>query len=117
VRLAEHLTCSSQAKKLLPCIATKVPCGILSNHRSYVACSTCSVEVIKLLAAGDVESMERLEVWRTVARGEFCEWSLIGAEDGIDYYHQVAGDHQKLMPTFEWQWLENYFKQLHGDIA
>ena len=95
-----------------------VNCGIAQYNSSIIMTwRTAFREVIKLLAAGDVESMERLEVWRTVARGEFCEWSLIGAEDGIDYYHGVAGDHQKLMPTFEWQWLENYFKQLHGDIA
>jgi len=93
-------------------------CGIAQyNSTLLMTWRTAFREVIKLLAAGDDESMERLGVWRTVARGEFCEWSLIGAEDGVDYYHGVAGDHHKLMPTFQWQWLENYFKQLHGDIA
>jgi hypothetical protein len=74
-------------------------------------------EVIKLRAAGDPESIERLERWRTYARGEFSEWSLIGAEDGVNYYDRVDGDHEKLMLTFEWGWLKDYFQEHHPGIV
>jgi hypothetical protein len=74
-------------------------------------------EVIKLRAAGDPESMDRLDIWLNYARGEFSEWSLIGAEDGINYYNQVDGDHDQLMLTFEWQWLKDYFQKHHPGIV
>jgi hypothetical protein len=87
-----------------------VSCGVAEyNSDLLMTWRTAFREVIKLLAAGDPESTERLEVWRTYARGEFAEWSIIGAEDGVNYYNQVAGDHEKLMLTFEWAWLKDYF--------
>jgi hypothetical protein len=71
-------------------------------------------EVIKLKADGSTESIERLQTWLTYARGDYCEWSIIGAEDGIEYYRSVNGDHGELMKTFEWAWLDEHYRSKHG---
>jgi hypothetical protein len=86
------------------------------NSDRLMTWRTAFREVIKLRAAGDPESIERLERWLNYARGEFSEWSLIGAEDGVNYYNQVDGDHEKLMLTFEWQWLKELFNEKYQNI-
>jgi hypothetical protein len=66
-------------------------------------------EVIKLKAEDSDESRKRLQIWLTEARGQHCEWSIIGAQDGIAYYNSVNGEHSELMKSFSWQWLDEYF--------
>ena len=73
-------------------------------------------EVIKLIADGSPESLERLRVWKTTATGQHCEWSILGARDGVDYYESVNGDHAELMKTFSWTWLGEHFKTLYPSI-
>jgi hypothetical protein len=66
-------------------------------------------ESIKLRAENSKESIERLKIWCTIGKGKHCEWSLIGAQDGIEYYNSISGDHNELMKTFSWAWLEQYY--------
>jgi hypothetical protein len=80
------------------------------NVNPLVTWRTAFREAVKLCAAHDDESKQRLEIWRTYARGDNCEWSLLGAQDGIEYYNQVSGEHSELMKTFEWSWLDTYYK-------
>lgn len=42
--------------------------------------------------------------------GENAEWCLRGANDAVEYYEMVEGEHEKLMLTFEWEWLKKYFE-------
>jgi hypothetical protein len=84
------------------------------NSSVIMTWRTAFREVIKLLHAGDAESAARLEVWRTVADGENAEWSIAGANDALDYYTEVSGDISKLMDTFSWQWLEEYFNSKYS---
>jgi hypothetical protein len=70
-------------------------------------------EVIKLkddvVKTGSVESEYRLDTWLTVADGDYAEFSLLGAQDAVAYYEQVAGDYTELMRSFEWAWLKDYY--------
>jgi hypothetical protein len=80
------------------------------NSDPIMTWRTAFREVIKLKADGSTESLERLNTWLTYARGQYCEWSLLGAEDGVDYYEQVNGDHSELMKTFSWAWLDEHYR-------
>jgi hypothetical protein len=66
-------------------------------------------ECIKLKHANDHESRFRLNVWKTIARGEFGEYSLKGAKDAIEYYESVNGEFDKLKLSYDWEWLWEYF--------
>ena len=56
-----------------------------------------------------VESDYRLDEWLHKAEGANAEWSIKGAEDAIMYYDEVDGDMDRLMLTFEWAWLKQYY--------
>ena len=60
--------------------------------------------------SGSIESISRLNIWTTVANGNHAEWSINGALDAIEYYESVEGDYDKLMLTFEWSWLTDYYQ-------
>lgn len=66
-------------------------------------------EVLKLVddveKTGSIESRYRLDVWLT--EGE--HWSTQGATDAVEYYNNVAGDMDKLLLSFEWAWLKEYY--------
>jgi hypothetical protein len=84
--------------------------GIAEYNSSVIMTwRTAFREVIKLRADNSEESQSRLNTWLTVARGKHCEWSMIGAEDGVEYYEQVNGEHGELLKSFSWQWLDEYF--------
>jgi hypothetical protein len=80
------------------------------NVDKIITWRTAFREAVKLCAATDSESKQRLEVWKNYARGPNCEWSILGAEDGIEYYKSVNGVHAELMKTFEWSWLDAYYR-------
>jgi len=67
-------------------------------------------ESIKLCAENSKESIERLNVWISTGKGKNCEWSLIGAQDGIEFFDKVNGDPKELIKSFMWQWLDDYYK-------
>lgn len=70
-------------------------------------------EVLKLkddvVKSGSIESTYRLNAWLTRAEGANAEWSIKGAEDAVEYYDRVAGDMDKLLLSFEWAWLKEYY--------
>ena len=72
-------------------------------------------EVIKLkddvVRNDSIESKHRLKIWLTVANGDHAEWSLIGAQDAVEYYDAVEGDYDKLLLSFEWAWLQAYWSK------
>ena len=56
-----------------------------------------------------VETEHRLNVWLSTAQGDYAEWCLKGSNDAMEYYKQVNGDYNKLLYSFEWKWLNEYF--------
>lgn len=66
-------------------------------------------EAVKLKAANDIESLDRLNTWLTVAEGLNSEYSIKGAEHGVEYYYEVSGDAGKLQLSFDWSWLKTRF--------
>jgi len=70
-------------------------------------------EVLKLVddveKTGSIESRYRLDIWLTTAEGYCAGWSLKGARDALEYYELVNGDYDKLMLSFEWAWLKEYY--------
>ena len=58
---------------------------------------------------GNIESDYRLDEWLHEAEGANAEWSIKGAEDAIVFYDEVDGNADKLMLTFEWAWLKQYY--------
>ena len=58
---------------------------------------------------GNIESDYRLDEWLHEAVGANAEWSIKGAEDAIVFYDEVDGNADKLMLTFEWAWLKQYY--------
>ena len=64
---------------------------------------------LKVSASSDPASLSRLETWLSVAKGQFSEYSLMGAKHGVEYYDEVGGDKKLLQLTFSWDWLEDKF--------
>jgi hypothetical protein len=76
----------------------------------WMAWRTAFREVLKLKASlPDIENEYRLNMWLSNA-GEVknAEWSQWGAEDAVEYYHQVSGDFAALKKSYEWDWLASY---------
>ena len=49
----------------------------------------------------------------TIGEGEFGEYSIQGAKDAADYYKSVSGEFDKLMLSYDWGWLKDYYNQLY----
>jgi hypothetical protein len=66
-------------------------------------------EALKLkddvVKTASIESQYRLDTW--LNEGEY--WSTQGAADAVDYYNEVNGDYDKLLLSFEWAWLKEYW--------
>ncbi len=71
-------------------------------------------EVLKLqddvVKNDSIESRYRLGVWLGVGD----DWSIKGAEDAVDYYNSVKGNYDKLMLSFEWAWLKEYYSKKYS---
>jgi hypothetical protein len=74
-------------------------------------------EVLKLkddiVKTSSIESQHRLYTWLNVAEGAYADWSIKGAEDAVEYYTKVNGNMDKLLLSFEWSWLTDYFNSLY----
>lgn len=81
------------------------------NSSAWDAWRTSFRECIKLMYANDSESKNRLNIWRTVGTGPFSEYSIKGANDAVEYYNSVSGYLNKLMLSYDWEWLRNKFDQ------
>ena len=83
------------------------------NTTDELTWRTAFREVLKLkddvVKTGSIESQYRLDVWLTEAEGYCAGWSLKGAADAVEYYDSVAGDMDKLLLSFEWAWLHEYW--------
>lgn len=57
----------------------------------------------------DSASKYRLRNWLNVAEGDFSQTCLQGARDAIEYYESVNGNIDKLMLSYDWAWLSEYY--------
>jgi len=74
-------------------------------------------EVLKLRhSLPDVENEYRMNEWLTKGEGVNGHWSVIGAEDAMDYYDRVSGEFDELKKSYEWQWLASYAMMLHPTL-
>jgi hypothetical protein len=79
------------------------------NTDEFSTWRTAFRESIKLKKENSEISLQRLESWLTKAEGDFAQYSLDGAKDGIDYFSQVEGKTDKLRYSYEWEWLRDFF--------
>lgn len=79
------------------------------NSSPWDTWRTAFREVIKLKHYNDIESKNRLEAWLTLGDGLFGSYSIKGANDAVKYYEEVNGEFDKLMLTYDWEYLENLY--------
>ena len=80
-------------------------------HTPWMAWRTAFRECIKLRASTDVESQYRLNKWLTVNLDDDTVWgqySILGAQDAVEYYESVAGEFDQLRKSYDWAWLASY---------
>ena len=81
------------------------------NTDAYSTWRTAFREVIKLKSDYEDISQKRLEVWSNKAEGKYAESCLQGANDAVEYYDSVSGDIDKLKLSYEWAWLQKYYRK------
>ena len=75
----------------------------------WVAWRTAFREVLKLKSnLPDVESEYRLGKWLENGWGSNGNWSVLGAQDAVEYYDSVAGNFEALRKSYDWAWLASY---------
>jgi hypothetical protein len=83
------------------------------NTDPYATWRTAFREVIKLKSDYSDTAAERLNIWTTVANGEFADSCLQGARDAVEYYDNVMGDIEELKKSYEWSWLSEFYAKKH----
>lgn len=83
------------------------------NTDAWSTWRTAFREVIKLCASDSVESKTRLNIWLTVANGDFAQYSLDGARHAQEYFNEVDGDIYELKLSYDWAWLRGCFDRLY----
>ena len=64
-----------------------------------------------------MENQYRLDVWTSHAEGDYAEWVLAGAKDGIEFFEESNGSLDYLKQSFRWEWLRDRFAKKHGDLT
>jgi hypothetical protein len=87
------------------------------NSTPYQTWRTAFREAAKLSQFCDekptLETEHRLQVWTSQAQGEYAEWCLQGARDGVEFYRKYKGEPAELKQAFDWNWLKSYFNSLY----
>lgn len=79
------------------------------NSSPYDTWRTAFREMIKLCCNTDQDSIDRSSAWLNKGDGDFGEYSKMGARDAVNYYNNVDGNMEKLMLSYDWEWLHNLF--------
>jgi hypothetical protein len=79
----------------------------------YEAWRTAFRETVKLTLQYGSESHLWLDRWLSFAEGENSDWVSRGAKDGHEYAEQFRHSPDELRNTVDWNWLKEYFKNLH----
>ena len=80
------------------------------NSSPYDTWRTAFREMIKLCCNTDQDSIDRSSAWLNKGDGDFGEYSKMGARDAVDYYNSVDGNMEKLMLSYDWEWLYQYYQ-------
>jgi hypothetical protein len=76
---------------------------------AWMAWRTAFREVLKLRhSLPDVENEYRLNRWLVKGETKHGAWSVMGAQDAMEYYDDVDGDFAALKKSYEWSWLASY---------
>jgi hypothetical protein len=84
------------------------------NTDPWTTWRTSFRECIKLRSNTDEASEYRLDAWLNVGNGENGQWSTAGAYDAVEYWRSVDGDLDRLMLSYDWRWLEEYYEQKYS---
>ena len=85
---------------------------VVGDTDEYSTWRTAFREAVKLKKYsenGDDNARKRLAVWTSVGKGNYGEWSIKGALDGIEFYNEVDGELAKLRQSYYWDWLKTRF--------
>lgn len=82
----------------------------------YEAWRTAFREVVKLTLKDTDLSRDWLHAWRSYAEGDHADWVLCGAADGHTYALLHKNNTDELLKTEQWEWLEEYFTNKHGQV-
>jgi len=82
------------------------------NTDEWSTWRTAFRECIKLKKDNSPTSQHRLNIWLTIAEGEYAEMSIKGASDAVQYYEEVGGDIDKLKLSYDWPWLKEKFNNV-----
>jgi hypothetical protein len=80
------------------------------NSSPYDTWRTAFREMIKLCCNTDQDSIDRSSAWLNKGDGDFGEYSKMGARDAVNYYNSVDGNMEKLMLSYDWEWLYQYYQ-------
>lgn len=79
------------------------------NTSPWSAWRTAFRECIKLKASlPDVDSKYRLQHWLNTGWLDYGNWSMLGAQDAVEFYDSVKGNFDELKKSYEWEWLSSY---------
>jgi hypothetical protein len=85
---------------------------VVGDTDAHSTWRTAFREVVKLKRYsdnGDEIAKQRLDVWINVGKGEYGQWSIMGAIDGLEFYDEVDGNLEKLRQSYYWDWLKDRF--------
>ncbi len=101
---------------VVPILSTTVHAG----ETEYMAWKTAFRECIKLhqdvTTKNDVDAKYRLKIWKSIGETKNGVWSIMGANDGVEFYDSVKGDPVQLQNSYEWEWLNEYFIKKYTSI-
>jgi hypothetical protein len=83
------------------------------NTDEFSTWRTAFREAIKLRASDSEESKARLNIWQTVADGEFADSCIDGVHQALAYYAEVDGDMAALRLSYDWAWIHQRFTKYH----
>jgi hypothetical protein len=90
------------------------------NSNPYQTWRTAFREASKLAQFCDekdnVENQYRLDVWTRIAEGQYSDWCLQGARDGVMFYRANKENKTQLKNAFNWGWLREYFIGLYKNV-
>ena len=102
----------SQAHHSVPILSAISNC----NETPLLAYRSSFREVIKLLQMKPtVESRYRLKKWMTLGKGDNADWLQRGALDGKKYYETYKDDYQKLMYSYDYEWIKEHIRSLYPE--
>lgn len=88
------------------------------NQDAITTWRTAFREVLKLRYSMKTqyrqEDILRMEKWSTGKEGKFGDWSIRGCDDANEYFDLVQGNYEMIKRSYEWNWLDEYFKRKYS---